>query len=725
MNRGELTLYRESLRPSFISHSRNRKPLNFLRRSQQAVPHQKLGGRYKVINQLGVGGFSQTFLAQDLHLPGHPLCVVKQFKPQVADPVQLQTASRLFDTEAKVLYQLGEHPQIPRLLAHFEEEQEFYLVQEFIEGQPLAKLLRGRPWSERRVIALLQDLLQILVFVHRQSVIHRDIKPSNLIYRNPDGRIVLIDFGAVKQVSTQLTESSTGLFTVSIGTQGYMPMEQLSGSPRFSSDIYAAGVVCIQALTGLSPRRFKSDLQTGEIVWRDLHPSAQVGQSPVNPVFAAILDRMVCYHFKDRYQTAEEALTALEALLIEYPDLTEPETPLDTTEPASESVPLLSEAPLPPVEAESALSLPPVLVDEPTRSLTESDAPAPFPAPPLPASPITELVTDAPIAPIAPIDSPVEVGDAGDEITSSRTSDPATAPADVEPMIESLEQQQEPSENGSEPSVFPTALTPDLPAELPNPMSIDAAVSPALISLPVPMADSAGAVPALADEPISLEADHPLVASPQPVAAEPVSEMVPTTHVAPVARLDEPPSPWQRSRFLPWKLLLGVGLAVGVAVPFFSQFLRPQVQSGINPASLANLPCREPAPPPLPSGEADYEYPDGTRYYGAVRQGLPTDGKATMVFPSGNRYDGEFQNGQRNGCGTLTFTNGRSYMGQFKDDQFNGQGVWTLETGDRYVGSFLNNRCHGEGTFFFANGDTEQGRWQNGKLIDGDLQCDQ
>ncbi|NJO79342.1 MAG: hypothetical protein HC827_13035 [Cyanobacteria bacterium RM1_2_2] len=200
---------------------------------------------------------------------------------------------------------------------------------------------------------------------------------------------------------------------------------------------------------------------------------------------------------------------------------------------------------------------------------------------------------------------------------------------------------------------------------------------------------------------------------------------MPTTHVAPVGFLDEPSPHWQRSRSLPWKLLLGVGLAVLVAVPFFSQFLRPQVQSGINPASLADLPCREPSPPPVPSGDADYEYPDGTRYYGAVEQGLPVDGRATMVFPSGNRYDGEFQNGQRNGCGTLTFTNGRSYMGQFKDDQFNGQGVWTLETGDRYVGSFSNNRCHGEGTFFFASGDTKQGRWQDGKLVDGDLQCDQ
>jgi serine/threonine protein kinase len=276
---------------------------------KQTNPDKPLGGRYKIISQLGAGGFGHTFLAQDLHLPDHPECVVKQLKPQVSDADSLQTARRLFDVEARVLYQLGNHDQIPRLLAHFEENQEFYLAQELIAGEPLTKeIVEGMRWSEDRVIALLQDLLHVLTFVHQQNVIHRDIKPSNLIRRKHDSKIVLIDFGAVKQVSTQIASPQAGQTkTISIGTQGYTPKEQLGGKPRFSSDVYAVGIVGIQALTGVHPKRFDEDPQTGEIDWRS-------GATQVSSELAAILDCMVRYDFRVRYPTAVEALEALQSL---------------------------------------------------------------------------------------------------------------------------------------------------------------------------------------------------------------------------------------------------------------------------------------------------------------------------------------------------------------------------------------------------------------------------
>ncbi|HEY9829103.1 MAG TPA: tetratricopeptide repeat protein [Stenomitos sp.] len=272
-------------------------------------PDQPLGGRYKIIGELGAGGFGQTFLAQDLHLPDHPRCVVKQLKPQVSDAESFQTATRLFDVEARVLYQLGNHDQIPRLLAHFEENQEFYLAQELIDGEPLSQEIKGgQPWSETQVIAFLQDLLPILAFVHEQNVIHRDLKPSNLMRRRQDGKIVLIDFGAVKQVSTQMVNPQTGQTrTISIGTQGYTPKEQLGGNPRFSSDIYSAGIIAIQMLTGIHPRNLAEDDQTGEISWRDRAPH-------VSAELAEFLDRMVRYDFRARYPTAAEALVALRNL---------------------------------------------------------------------------------------------------------------------------------------------------------------------------------------------------------------------------------------------------------------------------------------------------------------------------------------------------------------------------------------------------------------------------
>ncbi|NEQ21958.1 MAG: tetratricopeptide repeat protein [Microcoleus sp. SIO2G3] len=283
--------------------------LNLLRLFQTTDPDKPLGGRYKIVSELGAGGFGQTFLAEDLHLPGHPRCVVKQLKPQVSDTAGLQTARRLFDIEAQVLYQLGNHDQIPRLLAHFEDNQEFYLAQELIEGEPLTQeFVGGTPWPEERVIALLQDLLQVLAFVHQQHVIHRDIKPSNLIRRKHDRKIVLIDFGAVKQASTQVVNPQSGQTkTISIGTQGYTPKEQLGGNPRFSSDVYAVGIIGIQALTGIHPRRLQENPQTGEIEWRN-------HAKQVSPELAVILDQMVRYDFRVRYPTATEALEALRNL---------------------------------------------------------------------------------------------------------------------------------------------------------------------------------------------------------------------------------------------------------------------------------------------------------------------------------------------------------------------------------------------------------------------------
>lgn len=211
-----------------------------------------LGGRYQIISYLGGGGFGQTYLAQDTHLPSHPTCVVKHLKPKLLDPLSLETAKRLFETEAQVLYRLSDYSQIPRLLAHFEEGQEFYLVQEYVDGNNLSmELIPGLRLPEQQVIPLLQDILELLVFIHQQNVIHRDLKPSNLIRRRRDQRIVLIDFGAVKQLSSQIIQvQGHTTRTIAIGSPGYMPSEQMAGRPKFCSDLYAVGMIGIQALTG-------------------------------------------------------------------------------------------------------------------------------------------------------------------------------------------------------------------------------------------------------------------------------------------------------------------------------------------------------------------------------------------------------------------------------------------------------------------------------------------
>lgn len=270
----------------------------------------QLANRYQLIKPLGGGGFGQTFLAEDLYLPHRPCCVVKQLKPKSTDTNSQIIAKRLFTQEAEILHRLGHHDQIPSLLAYFEQDQEFYLVQDYIQGQPLNEMIRqGQPWAEGNVLILLLEILQVLAFVHQNNVIHRDLKPANLIRRQPDHKIILIDFGAVKEVSV-CSVNGTGetTLTVAVGTPNYMPSEQQAFKPKFSSDIYAVGIIALQALSGLSPRQLPQD-QNGEFTCSKLPTLA-----PINPKFAAILDKMVRYDYRQRYPSATEAFLALQEL---------------------------------------------------------------------------------------------------------------------------------------------------------------------------------------------------------------------------------------------------------------------------------------------------------------------------------------------------------------------------------------------------------------------------
>jgi serine/threonine protein kinase len=268
-----------------------------------------LRGRYQIIAKLGQGGFGETYIAKDIDLPGNPKCVVKRLKPQSGDEFTIGTARRLFDSEAEILYLLGNHPQIPQLLAHFQHDQEFYLVQELVEGTSLGDELANSPrWGDRQVIDFLRDTLSTLDFVHQNQVIHRDIKPNNLIRRKLDGKIVLIDFGAVKDIRTLVADAEgNSTFTVAIGTPGFMPYEQQGGKPRYSSDIFALGMTAIQAITGKSPTELDDDPHTGETIWQ---PHAQLH----NQLLVNLLNRMVRSHFRDRYQAAKQVLTDLESI---------------------------------------------------------------------------------------------------------------------------------------------------------------------------------------------------------------------------------------------------------------------------------------------------------------------------------------------------------------------------------------------------------------------------
>ena len=281
-----------------------------------------LAGRYLPIKLLGKGGFGAAFLSRDRYTPGMRECVVKQFLPAGnLSSTQLQLAQDLFEREAVVLEEIGsQHDQIPELFAFFpaivpalqanKEDQFFYLVQEYIDGENLEEeVARRGAFSESEVLFILHSILPVLQFVHDKSIIHRDIKPSNIM-RHRNGKLFLLDFGAVKQVTNSpgTSNSSTGIFSL-----GFAPPEQMSGGKVFpSTDLYALAVTVILLLTGQKDTTELFDAYSNQLQWQD--------KVSVSPELSEILDKMLRSAPLHRFQSAQEVLEALDSSAQAIPD---------------------------------------------------------------------------------------------------------------------------------------------------------------------------------------------------------------------------------------------------------------------------------------------------------------------------------------------------------------------------------------------------------------------
>ncbi len=284
---------------------------------------QLLNNRYRILQPLGSGGFGDTFLAEDTNLPSQRRCVIKKLRPVQQSPQIYQLVKERFQREAVILEDLGSgHPQIPTLYAYFEIDQEFYLVQEWIEGESLEQRLQGGgQFSESAVRSLLTQLLPVLDFIHQSRIVHRDIKPDNIILRAGSGQPVLIDFGAVKEtMGTAINTAGKSTSSIVIGTPGFMPQEQAVGRPVFASDLFSLGLTAISLLCGCHPSELTTDPLTGEMVWRDRAPM-------VSPTLANVLDVAIRAHARDRYPTAQAMLQALQGNAIP-PTTTSPPQPL-------------------------------------------------------------------------------------------------------------------------------------------------------------------------------------------------------------------------------------------------------------------------------------------------------------------------------------------------------------------------------------------------------------
>ncbi|MEL6556244.1 MAG: tetratricopeptide repeat protein, partial [Cyanobacteria bacterium J06621_11] len=268
--------------------------------------------RYEILEKIGEGTFGITYRGRDRKLPKFPLCAIKKLKVSLTIPEQKELA--LFLQEAEVmqsrLRKVGRLEGVPMLLAAFEEKGYYYIVQEYIHGSSIREILWKTPiQSESTVISWLKDILSTLQLVHDQGVIHCDIKPDNLIVRESDGKVVLIDFGAVKKLEiglSTLKSQKSSLSKTVVGTEGYMPWEQERGRAEFNSDLYALGMTAIEALTGRSPRDFVHSWKTEVDLER---------YKEITPKMKRFLAKCVKYGTTERFQSVRETSRALEGVL--------------------------------------------------------------------------------------------------------------------------------------------------------------------------------------------------------------------------------------------------------------------------------------------------------------------------------------------------------------------------------------------------------------------------
>jgi WD40 repeat protein len=255
--------------------------------------------RYRLINQIGKGKFSQTFLAIDESTFPSITCIVQQF-------FQNSQSSQTFVEKAQQLEELGTHPQIPTLLASFQENQYFYLVQEFINGTNLATLLEEQgTFNETQIWQLLATLLPILKFIHAHNIIHGDIKPENIICKSfippifSSENISLVDFATIKIVNKNQTT-----YENIIGSPEYIAPEQAQGKAVFASDLYSLGVTCIYLLTQIPPFDL-FDISNNNWIWQ------QYLTTNISNHLSQIIDKLLKNDIKERFQSADLVLKAM------------------------------------------------------------------------------------------------------------------------------------------------------------------------------------------------------------------------------------------------------------------------------------------------------------------------------------------------------------------------------------------------------------------------------
>ena len=270
--------------------------------------------RYEVIEKLNSGNSIPTYLVKDLQHPSKIQCILKQITPP-NEVGSFAKAHNLFTNAYLELQQLNTHAdrQIANLIACFDEEEKFYIVQEFVEGHNLDyEITTEQEWTEAKVVNLLIDILEILEFVHALKLSHLNLKPANIRRREQDNKLVLIDFGTLKRISALTTDSELQLQPQILGTTGYIPSEASETWSEISLDLYAAGMIGIQALIGIEPKDLAVDQRSGEIIWQ--FSTLDKPETQISPELAKILNQMTTHRQAVRYPDITQVLQELRGL---------------------------------------------------------------------------------------------------------------------------------------------------------------------------------------------------------------------------------------------------------------------------------------------------------------------------------------------------------------------------------------------------------------------------
>jgi len=262
------------------------------------TPAPVYGGRYELRNQIARGGTAQVYLARDLLLD-RPVALKVLFPELSTDHSFVERFRREAQAAANLM-----HPNIVQVFDWGESDRTYFIVMEYIDGEPLSSIIRTQaPLAGAQAATITSDIAKALSYAHRHGVVHRDVKPGNVLI-TADGQVKVTDFGIARAIGTDEQVTQTGLV---MGTATYFSPEQAQGlSVDARSDVYALGVVLYEMLTGRPPFTGETPVSIAYQHVREQPPAPRSMNADIPAALEAIVLQAMAKLPAERYASADE-----------------------------------------------------------------------------------------------------------------------------------------------------------------------------------------------------------------------------------------------------------------------------------------------------------------------------------------------------------------------------------------------------------------------------------